>query len=82
MVRLKQMLTDIVILKNLSLNSTMVRLKQMLTDIVILKNLSLNSTMVRLKLYKIPPDLFLSALSQFHYGSIKTQKQVKQIKRV
>ena len=72
MVRLKQIQFFLEYLNEISLNSTMVRLKQ-LNKYQIYKGFnSLNSTMVRLKLVKNLLNLLSVQLSQFHYGSIKT----------
>ena len=58
----------------LSLNSTMVRLKQNGIETIRPLRLSLNSTMVRLKLSKDIETVRAHLWSQFHYGSIKTEK--------
>ena len=56
------------------LNSTMVRLKQLNFNKTEEKMNGLNSTMVRLKQNGVVLPLHFFYQSQFHYGSIKTEK--------
>ena len=55
-----------------SFNSTLVRLRLRKREASSAALLSFNSTLVRLRLLKLISRLSLSALFQFHSGSIKT----------
>ncbi|AFH48930.1 Hypothetical protein IALB_1219 [Ignavibacterium album JCM 16511] len=73
MVRLKLLYESYLKDGQFSLNSTMVRLKPInIGHAEELVKLCLNSTMVRLKHITANPGKADSFLSQFHYGSIKT----------
>ena len=58
------------------LNSTMVRLKRYRVKAMDDSSNGLNSTMVRLKQIKHSPTKHRRVRSQFHYGSIKTLRNI------
>ena len=63
------------------LNSTMVRLKLLSGQVSIKILACLNSTMVRLK-PQVAPGIARCPLSQFHYGSIKTEDEFPTIQEL